>query len=216
MGSNAKRALFVWGGWEGHTPKQCVDLFAPWLAEQGFNVEISDTLDSFSDAEYLVDLSLIVPNWTLGHLSPDQERNLVEAVGTAGVGIAGWHGGMGDAFRGNTEYQFMVGGQFVAHPGDLLPEWIVKVVDPRHPITQGIDRFALRDTERYYLHVDPSNEVLAETRMEQGFDMPVVWTRPWGRGRVAYASFGHTYQDFDVPEAREIVQRSFLWAARRS
>ena len=45
-----KKALFVWGGWEGHEPKQCVDIFAPWLQEQGFEVEISHTLDSYLDA----------------------------------------------------------------------------------------------------------------------------------------------------------------------
>jgi len=30
-----KKALMVWGGWEGHEPKQCVDVFAPFLEEQG-------------------------------------------------------------------------------------------------------------------------------------------------------------------------------------
>ncbi len=45
-----KSALMVWGGWEGHQPKQCVDIFAPFLREQGFEVEIADTLDAYLDA----------------------------------------------------------------------------------------------------------------------------------------------------------------------
>jgi type 1 glutamine amidotransferase len=208
-----KGALFVWGGWEGHTPKQCVDLFAPWLAEQGFEVEVADTLAAYEDATKLRTLSLIVSVWTLGTLTAEQEKNLCDAVGS-GVGLAGWHGGLGDAFRGNTEFQFMVGGQFVAHPGNLLPSWDVRIVDHEHEITRGIADFTMHDTERYYLHVDLSNRVLAVTPLDEGFDMPVIWTRAWGRGRVAYASFGHTWRDFDVPEAREIVQRGMLWAAR--
>jgi len=32
--SPGKKVLIVWGGWAGHEPKQCVDVFAPWLAEQ--------------------------------------------------------------------------------------------------------------------------------------------------------------------------------------
>jgi type 1 glutamine amidotransferase len=208
-----RSALFVWGGWDGHMPKQCVDLFAPWLTGQGLDVEVADTLAVYDDAERLRALSLIVPVWTMGTLMAEQEKNLCEAV-AGGVGLAGWHGGLGDAFRSNTEFQFMVGGQFVAHPGNLLPAWDVRIVDREHPITRGLSDFTMRDTERYYLHVDPSNRVLAVTRLDEGFDMPVVWTRTWGRGRVAYASFGHTHKDFDVPEAREIVQRSMLWAAR--
>ncbi len=208
-----KTAMFVWGGWEGHMPKRCVDLFAPWLTEQGFNVEVTDTLAVYDDAAKLRALSLIVPVWTLGTLTGEQAKNLCDAV-AGGVGLVGWHGGLADAFRSNTEFQFMVGGQFVAHPGDLLPAWDVRIVDREHEITKGLPDFTMRDTERYYLHVDPSNRVLAVTRLDEGFDMPVVWTRTWGRGRVAYASFGHTHKDFDVPEAREIVQRSMLWAAR--
>jgi type 1 glutamine amidotransferase len=208
-----KRALLVWGGWDGHTPKECVDVFAPWLADQGYEVDIADTLGVWGDAERLRALSLIVPVWTMGELTGEQEKNLCDAV-ASGVGIVGWHGGACDAFRASTQYQFMMGGQFVAHPGDLLPAWDVEIVDREHEITRGIGDFAMRDTERYYLHVDPSNHVLAVTRFEDGFDMPVVWTRKWGRGRVAVASFGHTFKDFDVPPAREIVQRAMLWAGR--
>jgi hypothetical protein len=31
---------------------------------------------------------------------------------------------------------------------------------------------------------------------------------------VFYASLGHVAKDFDVPEARTIVQRGMLWASR--
>ena len=41
-----KKALMVWGGWAGHEPKQCADIFAPILREKGFDVEVSDTLDA--------------------------------------------------------------------------------------------------------------------------------------------------------------------------
>jgi hypothetical protein len=43
--------------------------------------------------------------------------------------------------------------------------------------------------------------------------MPVVWKRRWGKGRVSYCSLGHHASDFDVPEARTIVERGMLWAA---
>jgi len=213
-----KSALLVWGGWDGHEPRQCIDIFAPFLSEQGFQVEVSDSLDSYLDAERMRSLSLIVQCWTMGTITPEQERGLLEAV-ESGVGIAGWHGGMGDSFRGNPSYQFMVGGQWVAHPGGIV-DYEVNIVKPEDPIVQGLRDFRMH-SEQYYMHVDPSNEVLATTTFTgehvpwiEGCVMPVVWKRRYGRGRVFYTSLGHVAKDFEVEELRTIVQRGMLWASR--
>ena len=115
-GSALKSALLVWGGWPGHSPKECAEIFGPWLESQGYDVEVSDTLDAYLDADRLKELSLIVPIWTQGEITKEQETNLLAAV-HSGVGISGWHGCMGDSFRMSTDYQFMVGGQWVSHPG---------------------------------------------------------------------------------------------------
>ena len=213
------KALMVWGGWEGHEPKQCVDIFAPWLEEQGFEVEVSNTLDSYLDKEKMGSLSLVVPVWTMGEITPEQEAGLLDAV-KSGVGIAGWHGGMGDSFRMHTNYQYMVGGQWVAHPGGVI-DYEVKITDHEDPITRDLADFSMH-SEQYYMHVDPSNEVLATTTFSGDVDpwidgcvMPVVWKRSWGEGRVFYTSLGHVAADFQVHQAREIVQRGMLWAAGR-
>jgi len=213
----SKSALFVWGGWEGHEPKQCVDIFAPWLEQQGFKVEISHTLDSYLDLEKLKSLDLIVQVFTMSAITPEQERGLEEAV-KSGVGLAGWHGGLADAFRSNTEYEFMVGGQWVAHPGGII-DYEVNIIDHKDAITAGLSDFKMH-SEQYYMHVDPVNKVLATTTFSgkyapwiEGVVMPVVWKKFYGKGRVFYTSLGHVAADFDVPEAREIVKRGMLWAA---
>jgi hypothetical protein len=213
-----KKALMVWGGWDGHEPKQCVDIFAPYLREQGYDVEISDTLDVYLDSAKMSALSLIVPVWTMGQITREQEAGLLEAV-KSGVGIAGWHGGMGDSFRNNTEYQFMVGGQWVAHPGGVI-DYDVDITKPNDPIVAGLSTFHMQ-SEQYYMHTDPSNEVLATTTFNgehaawiNGTVMPVVWKRMWGAGRVFYCSLGHVAKDFNVSEARTIVQRGMMWASK--
>jgi len=208
-----KQALIVYGGWEGHAPKECKDIFAPWLEENGFDVHVSDTLESYTDTDLMESIDLIVPIWTMGQLTPEQEKGLLSTV-ASGAGIAGWHGGMCDSFRNNTEYQWMTGGQWVAHPGGCIPSYTVNIKVPNHPVTRGLQDFEMRDTEQYYMHVDPSNEVLATTTFENGAVMPAVWTRMWGRGRVFYTSLGHTHKDFEVHEALEIVKRGLLWAAK--
>lgn len=213
-----KSALFVWGGWAGHEPEQCVKIFAPILTAQGYQVEISDTLDVYLNKEKMSSLSLVVPVWTMGTITKEQETGLLEAV-KSGVGIAGWHGGMADSFRNNVEYQFMVGGQWVAHPGGVI-DYEVNITNHDDPITTGLEDFKMQ-SEQYYMHVDPSNEVLATTTFNgehcpwiDGVVMPAVWKRKWGKGRVFYASFGHVAKDFHVPEAKEIVKRGMLWASR--
>jgi type 1 glutamine amidotransferase len=165
-------------------------------------------------------LSLIVPVWTMGTITPQQMHGLLAAA-KAGTGIAGWHGGMADSFRDATDYQFMVGGQWVAHPGNIM-DYTVNIVDHADPVTAGIQDFQVH-SEQYYMHTDPGNQVLARTTFSgvegdvpwiAGTVMPVVWKRAYGAGRVFYSALGHIASDFDVPETREIMRRGMLWAAR--
>jgi uncharacterized protein len=212
------KGLIVWGGWEGHEPLQCVRIFAPVLEQAGFTVDICDNLDVYLDAPRLATYDLIVQVYTMRTITPGQEKGLLTAV-EAGAGFAGWHGGMADAFRNNPAYQFMVGGQWVAHPGNII-DYKVNIIDHEDPITAGLKDFAMH-SEQYYMHVDPANEVLATTTFSgqycawiEGVVMPVVWKRRYGAGRVFYSSLGHVAHDFDVPEAKEIMRRGLLWAAR--
>ncbi len=213
-----RKALMVWGGWEGHQPKQCVDIFAPLLEAAGFSVEIHNSLDIYTDVEKMRSFDLINQVVTMSQISKEQEKGLLDAI-KAGAGFGGWHGGMGDAFRNNTEYQFMVGGQWVAHPGNII-DYEVNITNHDDPITAGLSDFKMH-SEQYFMHVDPGNEVLATTTFSgqyapwiDGTVMPVVWKRRWGQGKVFYSSLGHVAPDFDVPEAREITRRGLLWASR--
>jgi type 1 glutamine amidotransferase len=213
-----KKALMVWGGWEGHEPKKGSELFAPLLEDAGYSLDIFDKLDVYADAAKMSEYDLIVPIWTQGTITNEQEKGLLAAVKN-GCGIAGWHGCMGDSFRNNTEYQFMVGGQWVAHPGNII-DYRVNIIRPEDPVMEGLSDFNMH-SEQYYMHVDPSNDVLATTTFNgdhaywvAGTVMPVVWKRKWGQGRVFYSSLGHVVRDFEVPEAREIMRRGMLWASR--
>ncbi len=208
-----KKALIVWGGWEGHEPKQVADILAAALCDEGFEVEISDTLDAFRDEEKLRELDLIVPEWTGGSIEKEQLQPVLAAV-KSGTGIAGLHGGMGDAFRQETEWQFMVGGQWVAHPGDAGVTYTVEIVSD-DPIVAGIEDFEVT-SEQYYMHVDPNNEVLAVTYFPDYGDapMPVVWKKMYGEGRVFYSSLGHNAEVAAQEEPLTIMTRGMKWAAR--
>ena len=212
-----REALIVWGGWNGHEPEQCAGIVARMLEEDEFQVRLETETRAFADPD-LSRFSLIVPIYTMSKIEKDEVANLSRAV-REGVGLAGFHGGMGDAFREAVEYQFMCGGQWVAHPGNII-DYRVIITRRDDPVMEGIQDFDYC-SEQYYMHVDPSNEVLATTTFNgqhaewiDGTVMPVVWKRRFGLGRVFYSSLGHVRTDFDVPEACEIQRRGMLWASR--
>lgn len=220
---STKKAIIVQGGWDGHTPKQSAALFETQLKAKGYDVTVYDNMDCYTDEELMKTVDLIVPIWTMGEISKEQWAGLNKAV-TAGTGIAGFHGGIIDSFRNNTEYQWMTGGQWVAHPGNCIAQYDVNIVDNDHPITKGLSDFTLTDTEQYYCHIDPNNQVLASTIFAGGHGditqymigsvMPYAWIKQWGRGKVFVACWGHTYKDFDCLTALEITLRGMQWATR--
>ena len=208
-----KKALIVWGGWEGHEPEAVAKILAATLCDEGFEVEVANTLAAFEDAEKLKGLDLIVPEWTMGEITNEQLKPVLAAV-ESGVGIAGLHGGMGDAFRQSTEWQFMVGGQWVAHPGGAGITYKVEIVSD-DPIVAGMDNFEVT-SEQYYMHVDPNNTVLASTHFRDygAAPVPVVWKKMWGEGRVFYSSLGHNAEVAAQKQPPEIMRRGMLWAAK--
>jgi type 1 glutamine amidotransferase len=216
-----KKALIFYGGWDGHTPKETAHLFAEILREEGFETVMADTLSVLDDFESIKGYDLFVPVWTMGEISWEQENNICRAV-EEGAGIAGCHGGMCDSFRESTEWQFMTGSQWVSHPGGDQAVYTVKL-DKDAPLTCGLEDITLQ-SEQYYIHVDPAVQVWATTKFpvfpgphdaNGEIDLPVVYTKFWGKGKVYYNSLGHTYKVFrDIPQAYELMRRGFLWAAR--
>jgi uncharacterized protein len=212
-----REALIVWGGWNGHEPERCAGIVAGMLEEEGFKVHVDNTTGAFA-APGLAGMSLVVPIVTMAKIEKKEVESLTRAV-RGGVGLAGFHGGMCDAFRDAVEYQFMCGGQWVAHPGNII-DYRVNILRRNDPVMQGIEDFDYR-SEQYYMHVDPSNQVLATTTFSgehatwiDGVVMPVVWKRRHGEGRVFYSSLGHLAAEFEIPQMRAILRRGMIWAAR--
>ena len=216
------KVLILCGGWDGHEPQKISERFKKYLESESFEVEIVESVQIIKDKDALAELDLFIPVWTMcteelgyGFFDP-----LVEAVG-GGLGIAGCHGGMCDAFRSNVEYQCITGANWVSHPGGDGTKYRINIKSKSNPLTEGINDFDIA-SEQYYLHVDPANEVLASTRFPTvkwyhsangEVDMPQIWTRKWGYGRVFYNALGHLDNVFEIPEVWELMRRGLLWAA---
>jgi type 1 glutamine amidotransferase len=218
-----RRALILCGGWDGHEPKLVAARYKTFLEGENFEVEIAESVDCLKELDALLQLDIILADWTGwdGAMPREYTNNVSEAIGS-GVGMAGCHGGMCDSFRNDVNWQFITGANWVSHPGGDGTPYTVNIRSVSNPIVTGISDFEV-SSEQYYLHTDPANEVLATTRFPVAHwyhaangvvDVPQVWCRRWGWGRVFYNALGHHDDVFDkAPQAWEIMKRGILWAA---
>jgi type 1 glutamine amidotransferase len=215
------KALITWGGWLGHEPDLLANLFAGWLRDAGMHVTVTDSLACFEDKEALSRFDLIVPIWTMSTIARELALNVTEVV-AEGTGLAGCHGGMCDAFRENVDWQFMTGAQWVAHPGNDGVKYRVRIKSD-DALVAGIGDFDVV-TEQYYLHIDPAVRIHAVCdfpivdgphAVNGPVEMPIVFTKGWGKGRVYYNALGHQASVIDHGPAAELMRRGLIWAARR-
>lgn len=215
--SEMRRCLIVSGGYEPHCGEVMARHVGALLTPEGFEVSCRDSLSAYEE-EDLCSYDLIVPNWTVGILSPEATQRLDVAI-KSGVGLGGFHGGMLDGFPSNERFRYMVGGSYVAEPGKLC-NYTVEVTRPDDGVMQGITNF-IYFSEQYYMHVDPAVEVLAVTQFTaspdpwiDGVVMPTVWKKMYGKGRVFVSALGHAPTEFQNQSMCTILKRGLLWAAR--
>ena len=213
-----RKVLFTYGGWDGHEPGKYNEYLVPWMKSEGAEVIASATLDPYADKSVMDTIDLVVQIYTMSQITKEQQAGLLGAI-EAGTGMAGWHGGMCDAFRNNPDYQYMTGGSWAAHPGGVI-DYDVKITNKKDEITKGLNDFSMK-SEQYYMHVDPNVKVLATTRFTgkvhpwiDGCVMPVTWKKMHGKGRIFYTSLGHNLKHLtDHPEAEQMLQRGIKWAS---
>ena len=237
-----KNIIFVYGG-SIHSPKESADLFVPILEAEGAKVQVFDNFTVYEDQNLMNETDLIIQAFTdfftpvENRMNDKQFKGLQIAI-LNGTGFSGWHGGLGSSNTVNQRYQFMVGGQFVSHPGGIT-NFKVKIIDSIDLITKDIGDFEVKNSEQYYMLIDPNIKVLAVTeftnetyqksanlKLEQinyldidvenqikGSVIPVIWKKKYGKGRIFYSSIGHSLSDFNLPEVMNIQMRGFRWAS---
>ncbi len=217
------KALSLFGGWPGHRPYE-IGAWARGILEE-LEYDVVETSDIFALDADLTEYDLIVLGWnnalTTEDLTDAQERSLLSAV-EAGTGVAAWHGAAA-SFRSSLQYHFMLGGDFIEHPGgEGYPQpYEVTITDDSHEVTAGVNSFKVA-SEQYYMHVNPNNNVLAETVFTNehlpwldGHVMPQAWVREWGQGRVFYHAIGHDLDNLADPDVRRLTKQGISWAARK-
>jgi uncharacterized protein len=233
-GTARKTALIVRGGWDGHQPVQTTNSVIPFLEANGYTVQVKESATVYADAAFMETVDLIVQVNTMSSIAEDDLAGLIAAVKN-GTGLAGWHGGIADAYRNSPDYLQLIGGQFAHHPRkapsellhhdgrDYFIPYTVNIVPDKadHPVVAGLTDFDLV-TEQYWVLSDVYNDVLATTTLAARptdpwhvpVTVPAVWTRQWGEGRIFVCTPGHTIDVLHNPNVRSIIERGLLWASR--
>jgi uncharacterized protein len=212
--SEKPRVLLLEGGWEGHSPTAAADYAQEHLLSDCEVIRSGDL--GMLDRKLLAGFDVLVPIWTFGALGEQQEQSLLEAI-ARGMGMVAWHG-FASAFLASRAHKFLLGGQFVSHPGGEQTAYRVHFHD-HDPLVDGLEDFTLT-SEQYYMLMDPAVKVLASTRIVgqgmpwlAGVEMPVAWKRIWGQGRVFYCSLGHAVDVLAHEIVSELIRRAVQWAA---
>lgn len=201
------KTLLLTGG-EIHDWMACGYEIERTLRESGrFDVtRVNDDL-AILESPKVKSFKLIVLYWTRGVLTDSQKSGLLNWI-ASGKGFAGIHSATA-SFRECPEYRCMLGGFFVTHPQPR--QYQVSVVAPDHPITKDMVEFFVTD-EMYVTDYDPRVNVLAWS-LWKGEKVPVVWTKPWGNGRVFYLALGHNAEACRDESFEKLLVQGSLWAA---
>ncbi|MBL6669461.1 MAG: ThuA domain-containing protein [Flavobacteriaceae bacterium] len=212
-----KHVLLVYGGWDGHQPEAFGARMSTWFKKHNAKVTEAKKTNVYANEKLMSTVDFIVQSITMSEI-PDKDLNGLRKAIEKGVGFAGCHGGLGDSFRDNTEYQYIVGGQFVKHPGDHINHKI-HFIDLQDPTVEGLSNFEIY-TEQYYMHIDPNVKVLATTQFSGAHDswikdavIPVSWKKYHGQGRIFFCTLGHAPEVFEHPIFWEHFTRGIEWAA---
>jgi len=89
-----------------------------------------------------------------------------------------------------------------------------KIVDQEHPITKGLSNFTTDDELYAKLqgHEDIHVLVTADSDWSKKTE-PLVFVKPYGRGRVVHNAYGHDRKALMTPNVQKIILRGTEWAA---
>jgi len=204
----AKISTLLFCGGAIHDWKGCGDVIEAAMRQwEEFQLtRVDDDLNCLV-APNLEPYDLLVFYYTVGEITDAQKNGLLNWV-ASGKGYVGIHSAA-DSFRDCPEYRAMVGGHFVTHP--QYRQYQVSIVDPEHPITEGIEEFMVED-EQYITDYDPRVQVLASA-LWRGQAVPVAWIKRWGKGRVFYLALGHDPKACEHEMFKLLLRRGANWAA---
>lgn len=129
------------------------------------------------------------------------------------------------SFQHWPEYERIIGGRYpesdgkggvvtaeVGYQHDV--EVPVVIVAKEHPITKGMENFAIHDEIYWGFRVGPDvTPLITTTHPRSG--KPLSWHRTEKKSRLVYLQLGHDHSAYENPNYRQLLARSIRWTANK-
>jgi type 1 glutamine amidotransferase len=158
------------------------------------------------------------------NLSESAKRGLIGLL-KDGKGLVALHHSL-CSYQGWDEYPRIIGGRYhlqkwtdkgVEKPASTYKHDVdctVRVADPNHPVTRGIQDFKIHDETYGGFEVGPESHVLLTTD-EPTSGPKIAWTTTYAQARVATIQLGHDAQAYRNPNFQRLLAQALRWTARR-
>jgi type 1 glutamine amidotransferase len=89
----------------------------------------------------------------------------------------------------------------------------VTVIDPEHPVTNGIKDFKIHDEGYYNIEILPEVTPLLQTS-HPSCAKYIAWTKEYRNSRIVYIMLGHDRQAYNNPSFRQLLNNSIKWVSQ--
>jgi hypothetical protein len=204
------RVLVVAGG-HGYPVKPFREVFAGYADMECTFVDEAQGGEAFEDVSNWPYDAIVLYNY-MKKPSERQQANFLSLL-DRGVGLVILHHAI-YGYRPWPEFQKIVGVTSWLSGAKDGVEFKIHIEDPRHPITQGLADFVIKD-EVYQGHsLDPQVQVLLTTD-EPSNAKAVAWVHTYRKSPVCYFQLGHDAKAYSQREFREFLGRAIRWTAGR-
>jgi putative membrane-bound dehydrogenase-like protein len=202
------RVLFLGHDQERPHPSPAMyAVLAPALARRGIQLTHVLTPEEALDATRLADYDALLIYGNHETITPAQEKALFDFV-EAGKALIAIHSASA-MFTNSPKYIALVGAQFERHG---TGEFTAEIVQPSHPVMQGLKPFQTWDETYVHRLHNPQNRTVLMERVDAQGREPYTWVRTQGKGRVFYTAYGHDQRTWGNPGFQQLVEHGIVWA----
>jgi predicted dehydrogenase len=205
--SRKKKILMHVGG-PYHDGQAAAKIFQAYIEKNAgrYKLDVTEEMSAFGQGLSNYD-ALVVFSMGEESLSASQEKALTKFV-EAGGALVGIHCATCQ-FPKSKAWGQLLGAQFKSHPPQQ--RFPVEIADWNRPPVLRVSSFEIHDELYLLKNIAPDIQVHATTHW-QGEDVPLIWTRTQGQGRIYYNALGHGPDQWRRPRLLKSLLRGLDWA----
>jgi type 1 glutamine amidotransferase len=207
--------LVLCGAWHDFDAFEA--FYSPLAQGAGFNVKTARSTEVLDKKEH-ASHGLVVMYTCIGDKEnnpsglrlADNQADALESWVAAGGALLAIHAAT-VASQTSPIFKNLCGAEFVMHPPRF--GFTVYPLGQSHPVTDGVGAFCVND--EFYVQSFERGVDVAMVAIDRGIAYPMVWTRRYGKGRVAGIAPGHDMETWQEKAYQRLLLQSASWLTQR-